>query len=650
MSRRFLPAIFACVFFLNTPAFAQMYEGRRLVKASLVADTDAIVPGKPFTIGLLLNMAPGWHTYWQYGGDAGFATSIGWNLPPGFEAGEIQWPVPEKETDEGDLQSYVYKDEVLLLVEITPPAKIDAKQIQLAGKASWLVCEKICVPGDANVSLSLPVAAESKPDNANLFAKYRALLPVTGDKDFKYQWKNAKDSAELKFEVQDPFPVFGPHEYDFFPLPAPGMTVEHPSIDMQAKDGPHATVKISSGDPDQLSGVIVVIAGAERKGWFVPPAKAAPRAAGTSSSNPASSTTTLTPPPPAAPGSLLRYLILGFFGGMLLNIMPCVLPVITLKIYGFINQAGQSRARIFKLGLAYCAGVFAWFIGLAALIVAFGLNWSFQFQNKGFVFAMLVICLIFGLNLAGLFEVVLPAGLNTRLSTLASKEGHGGAFIHGVFTTLMGSACTAPLLGPAIGFALSQPPPVIFAFFATIAAGMALPYFLLTANPGWMRFLPKPGMWMVRVKQVMGLLVLATAVWFGYVFFHQVTEKRVAFTPQLEDALKSGRVVFVDFTADWCINCKYNEKVVLKSAAVQEAFKKNNILFLTADWTNGEEDITKLLKQFGRAGVPAYVIYPAGSPDHPIVLPELLTQQSVLDGLNEATKEGRKKIASDLIL
>jgi len=154
---------------------------------------------------------------------------------------------------------------------------------------------------------------------------------------------------------------------------------------------------------------------------------------------------------------MLRYLILGFFGGMLLNVMPCVLPVITLKIYGFINQAGQSRARVLELGLAYCAGVFAWFLGLAALIVVFGLNWSFQFQNKGFVFAMMVICLVFGLNLIGLFELVLPGSLNTRLANAASKEGPGGAFIHGLFTTLMGSSCTAPLLGPALGFALAQP-------------------------------------------------------------------------------------------------------------------------------------------------------------------------------------------------
>ena len=203
----------------------------------------------------------------------------------------------------------------------------------------------------------------------------------------------------------------------------------------------------------------------------------------------------------------------------------------------------------------------------------------------------------------------------------------------------MGSACTAPLLGPAIGFALAQPPPIVFTFFATIAAGMALPYFLLTLNPGWMRFLPKPGMWMVRVKQVMGVLVLATALWFGNVLWRQITAQPVAFKPALETALKSGRTVFVDFTADWCINCKVNEKLVLNSDAVQEALKNGDILFLKADWTNGDADITALLKKFGRGGVPAYVIYPAASRENPVVLPELLTQQIVLDALAKAAAE-----------
>jgi thiol:disulfide interchange protein DsbD len=615
MPRFFFNALLALAIFtgLRTPASAQVHNGVRVVEASLIADTDAIVPGKKFTAGLLLKMAPGWHTYWQYPGDSGIPTKIDWQLPSGFKAAEIQWPLPEKITEEGDLVTYAYRDEVLLLVEITPPEKIDAQKITLAAKASWLVCEKLCIPGKADLALALPVAAQSQSANDALFKKYRAQLPMTDAMPFDYKWESEPGSAVLQINTNDVF--FLPE--DFFPLPSAGMVLEHPKI-----NGQQITIPVTSGPSNQLAGVVVSNKGLPRKSWFIPPKTSAQP----------SSFSALSPQPSA----LLRYLLLGFFGGMLLNVMPCVLPVITLKIYGFINQAGQSRRRILELGLAYCAGVFAWFLGLAALIVVFGLNWSFQFQSKGFIGAMLVICVVFGLNLVGAFELMLPGKLNTKLAGAASKDGLGGAFVHGLFTTLMGSACTAPLLGPAIGFALAQPPPIIFSFFATIAAGMALPYFLLTLNPGWMRFLPKPGMWMVRVKQIMGVLVLATALWFGHVLWRQVTAKPVAFKPALEAALKSGRTVFVDFTADWCINCKVNEKLVLDSASVQAALKNGDVYFLKADWTNGDADITALLKQFGRGGVPAYVIYPTKDAANPVVLPELLTQQIVLDALEKA--------------
>jgi DsbC/DsbD-like thiol-disulfide interchange protein len=621
MPRYISTALLALVIFtgLQTTASAQIHNGKRVVEASLIADTEAIVPGRPFTAGLLLKMAPGWHTYWQYPGDSGLPTKIDWHLPRGFKAGAIQWPLPEKITEDGDLVTYGYRDEVLLLVDITPPEKIDTQKITLVTKASWLVCEKLCIPGNADVALILPVAAQNHSANDALFKKYRAQLPRIGAESFTYQWESKSDRAIFRITGQDGYP----RTIDFYPLPASGTVIGHPEINRN--NGDQITIPITSGKSDQLAGVLVIGEGEHRTGDFIPPQSSAP---------PSSARSTLNSQPSTL--NLLRYLILGFFGGMLLNVMPCVLPVITLKIYGFINQSGQSRRRILELGLAYCAGVFAWFLGLAALIVVFGLNWSFQFQSKGFIGAMLVICVVFGLNLVGAFELMLPGSLNTKLANAASKEGLGGAFVHGLFTTLMGSACTAPLLGPAVGFALAQPPVIILSFFATIAAGMALPYFLLTLNPGWMQFLPKPGMWMVRVKQIMGVLVLATALWFGHVLWRQVTAQPVAFKPALEAALKSGRTVFVDFTADWCINCKVNEKLVLDSAAVQEALKKDNVFLLKADWTNGDADITALLKQFGRGGVPAYVIYPAKDTAHPVVLPELLTQQIVLDALAKA--------------
>jgi thiol:disulfide interchange protein len=238
-----------------------------------------------------------------------------------------------------------------------------------------------------------------------------------------------------------------------------------------------------------------------------------------------------------------------------------------------------------------------------------------------------------------LFEVVLPAAANARLLDVVSHEGYRGAFVHGMFATLLATPCTAPFLGPALGFAFAQPPALVFAIFASIAAGMSLPYFLLTARPAWLRFLPKPGMWMLRVKQLMGVLLLGTFFWLAWVLWQQNHGAgREPFAPQLAVALRSGRTVFVDFTADWCVNCKVNERLVLNSETVRAAFKKHDVLFLKADWTNGDADITALLKKFGRAGVPLYVIYPAQTQDSPIVLPELITPQIVLDGLDRANK------------
>lgn len=512
------------LFFSGVIVHSQTLTEVNPVSASLIADTTAVLPGKPFTVGLLLKMSPGWHIYSREPGDSGFPTSIEWNLPPGFKAGEIQWPAPLKKVEPGDLKVNVYENEVLLMVKITPPAQLTSGFTTLRCKARWLSCKESCIPGMSILSLMLPVGKKSELSHHDIFQKYRAEIPL----------------------------------------------------------GERLT-------------------------------KAAP---------------TLSTLP-----TFFKYLIFAFFGGLILNVMPCVLPVITLKIYGFIQQSGQSRRRILQLGLAYCAGVFVWFLGLAALIVLFGLNWSFQFQSKFFVLSMLVICLIFGLNLLGLFELLLPSHLNTKLVALTAKEGLPGAFVHGLFTTLLGSACTAPLLGPAIGFALAQPPPVVFSVFAVIATGMALPYFLLTLNPAWLKYLPRPGIWMLRVKQVMGLLVLATALWFGFILFHQLTAKPDHFQQTLETALKTEHIVFVDFTAEWCINCKVNEKTVLNSAAVRQALKEKKVELIKADWTNGNPEITQLLKQFGRAGVPLYVIYPANRAEAPIVLPELLTIQTVLDGL-----------------
>jgi thiol:disulfide interchange protein len=216
----------------------------------------------------------------------------------------------------------------------------------------------------------------------------------------------------------------------------------------------------------------------------------------------------------------------------------------------------------------------------------------------------------------------------------AGEEGYAGTFWHGVFATLMATPCTAPFLGPALGFALAQPAGIVFAMFGSIAAGMSAPYAVLAVKPAWLRYLPKPGIWMVRVKQALGVLLMGTVLWLGWVLYKQVASRPEPFPPQLAHALAQDKIVFVDFTADWCVNCKVNERLVLDSAPVEEAFRQKGVILLKADWTSGDADITALLRKFGRAGVPCYVVYPPHG--QPMVLPEVITQEIVVHALDVA--------------
>jgi thiol:disulfide interchange protein DsbD len=675
---------------------AQVHQGRRLVAPQLIADTATVVPGKSFTAGLLLKMAPGWHTYWKFPGDAGLPTEMKWQLPAGWTAGPIQWPIPQKFNEPGDIQVYGYHDEVLLMVPLTPPARIDSTSVHLAAQADWLVCEKICIPGNGQVALDLPVGSQSAPANSEIFAKYRDRLPraLPASAAGALHW--TRQSNELRLTIADKN-LAQSQEVDFFPLPEASTVIGHPRRE-QAGDGSLVFVipiESAGTNVESLGGLIVAGDHAFSLGQTLPqpgPAPSAPEGS------------------PNASG-LLKLLFFGFLGGLILNLMPCVLPVISLKIFGFIKHAGDSRARIFGNGLAFTVGIFAWFIGLALLMIGLKaagheITWAFQFTNPYFVVAMSAVVLVFALNLFGVFEITLPAAATTGLVGWSTREGYAGSFFQGVFATVLATPCTAPYLGTALGFAFVQSAGIILLMFIAIAAGMSAPYLLLSAQPGWLRFVPRPGPWMVRVKQFMGFLLLATllfllwvigvgrgidaAIWVsafllalsvgcwmfgsfstptasaaqrsvvlllvlvlvlgsGSYFIGKKfrASKTVAssltpndwvpFTPErLQAELAQGRTVFLDFTAAWCITCKFNEASVLESAAVKQAFEQHGVVKMKADWTNADPVVTKMLKQFGRVGVPLYVLYPAANPNQPIVLPELLTQALVLDHLQSA--------------
>ncbi|MGB8167882.1 MAG: protein-disulfide reductase DsbD domain-containing protein [Chthoniobacteraceae bacterium] len=686
-SRRWLLSLLALALIWAAPARAQfdlkLGGDKVLVTPSLIADTTKIAAGKPFTVGVRMQLAPGWHTYWQHPGESGAPPKITWELPEGFHAGEIQWPIPQAHLDEGDLLTYIYDGELVLPVEITPPATLPAGDVTLKAQLRWLVCEQTCVPGEGKVELTLATGDGGEAANVEVFAKVSSQLPKTAAPPFAVKWETKADAVTVHLAG-----LARETKAEFLPLPPTGVIPGHPKTSEIAADGSRSiTLPIGEDGSPTIAwkGVIATTkADGTREGWIV---GASPGSVATTSP----STTT----PTSGGGSFLLKLLAAFVGGMIMNVMPCVLPVIALKIFGFVGQGRQDPGRVFRLGLAFNAGVFAFFLGLAAAVARLKLafNFGYQFQNPYLLVGIIALVFVFALSLIGVFEISLGSGASSKLSELSGREGYGGAFLHGLFTTLLGTSCTAPFLAGSLSYAATQSTPVIFLLFAAIAAGMCLPYFLLTARPAWLRYLPKPGAWMERMKQVMGFIMLALAVWlfsilglrgaevvggmswflfalgfaawiFGtfrdstlariatvavpvlayFLFLSGKLETRAsandaggrhwktggiewtAFTDErLAEARKAGSPVFLDFTAEWCINCKTYERLVLSTDPVGAKFQEKKVVALRADWTNTDDPVvTRALKSFGRVGVPLYVLYRPGE-DQPVVLDALTT-------------------------
>ena len=674
-------------------ASAQEYEGRTLVKATLLADTAAVAAGLPFEVGLLLEMAEGWHTYWEQPGDAGLPTSITWDLPPGFSAGPLRWPLPRRIIEPGDIHAFGYKGRVMLMTTIIPPAELASSDVFIRAKATWLVCEAICIPGSASLDLRLPVGTPS-PDNQPVFSEFQVRMPDRTPLPYELGWSDS--DGKIKIRIPD---LRAGSKVDLFPLTEGEAEAGHPALDPADN-----SVGISAKPP--FKALLTVESSGETRGWNIE------SPAGPSLSAPAPEARS-----PAGTPSLFMALLYGFVGGLILNLMPCVLPVISLKIFGFIRQAGDAPGKILRHGLAFAGGIFAWFGGLALLIIILKslggqVTWAFQFQNPWFNLGISTVVFVFALNLFGVFEIVLPGKATGALDEAGSAHGYWGSFFQGAFATLLATPCTAPFLGTALGFAFSQPAPVIAGMFASVATGMAFPYVLLSARPGWMKILPKPGAWMERLKQFMGFPLLATLIWLLWILHGQkgpdgvlwaacfllclaiavwiygafcgpatkpqtrtvallaallialggtyvfAVQKFAVAAPSskvnqngegipwvefsqksLDELLADGRAVFLDFTADWCISCKFNEKTAIDRPAVHAALERWQIVPMKADWTNANPEITAALAKFGRVGVPFYILYPPGRPDQPIILPEILTEQIVLDAIAKAIGE-----------
>lgn len=625
------------------------------IRAHLVTESKTIKPGSEFLLGVAFDIEPGWHIYYKECGDAGMPTSIEWKLPPGFTHGDLLWEKPHKFVDSG-ITTYGYANKTFIATKVTAPADLPKDQpVTIDASLSWLSCKEICLPGKASITIDVPVS-DAQPDKAN--TSQFSSVGWTGDV--------TKLSDESGHEVT--------------PLVASASSGNGPGTPATAGDA--ATGGATDSTLDEIFGKKGEEGTAEGVGY---------------------------------------YLGFALLGGLILNVMPCVLPVIAIKVMSFIEQADEEPARVRLLGLTFSAGIMSSFLALAAIVLGIraagqSVGWGFQFQYPGFVILMSTIVLLLALSLFGLFYISFNAGQD-GLDKLASKEGFVGTFFKGVLATTLSTPCTAPFLGTALGFAFAQPAWVVFGIFFMSGLGMSLPYLLFTAFPQLMKFCPRPGVWMEKFKESMGFVLMATVVWLLFVlgqqvgpegqmwasyflltvalaswiisrytdltssnerkikvwsiagviaiaggYFFIVNQPSIALSlggvssqkttaqnsnsegidwkpfsiTSLKDAVGQNKTIFLDFTADWCLTCKSNEKLFLNTAEVKNKFRDLKVETMQADWTTQDPDISKILNRFGRSGVPLYVVIPAGRPKEHIVLPEVINQKMVLDALDKA--------------
>jgi len=642
----------------------------------------------PNDAGLYFKLDPGWHIYWKNPGDAGEPPHIHWTLPAGIAAGPMQFPAP-KRLPLGPLMDYGYENEVLFPFKMYVAEGFRGGPVTLHAKVDWLVCRERCIPGNAELELQTKSYVGmwdwgyTRPP---LFQRFIDRIPQPLPASAKAAFQRTLTGFRLVVETgqRETEAAFFPEDEDLIDNPAPQKltpTANGLILDLK-KDANLAD------NPAQLKGVLELSGGRAYEIVALPGMIVA------------------TTPSSFAWLLLLRISGFAFLGGLLLNLMPCVFPVLFLKGLALVNSGNETRREMRLHGFVYTAGILVSFWALVAVLLSLRaagatLGWGFQFQSPVFLSLMAGLLFFLGLSLAGQFEIGLT--LTSAGRSLAQKQGYTGSFFTGMLAVIVATPCTAPFMGAAIGYALSQSALVTFAIFTALALGLAAPYVALTLQPAWTRLLPKPGAWMEILRQAVAVPIFATVVWLAWVLAaaygagilaallasflllaiagwflgrwptkrwstlaaalillgvialavfasrEMVTASETLSPPEAQggwqpwsaDAVRryqsQGRLVFVDFTASWCLTCQVNERVALNRPEVQHAFQSANVAQLRADWTQRDEAITQALTALGRSGVPAYALYVPGETS-PQLLPEVLTPRIVTDALAKLPK------------
>ena len=660
-------------------------------EAELIARNLALAPGESAIIGLRIKHDPHWHTYWQNPGDSGMPTTIIWKLPPGTKAGPIQWPVP-KRIPLTPMMNHGYDGEIVLPVEIRLPQDWPPGQVaKLAARADWLICKDVCIPGGADLTLDMPVlAANAAPDPkwTALFDAAFAAMPE--GRVPRAEANTAGGVITLKLEGVKPLPG-----REVFALSTVEGLIESAAPQTIKQEGNNTLITLAvtsnlSYTETSIKGIVVGVA--ERAMSFEGPMTGKLVAGKGVDEKPAKAAT----PQPVGGEDLSLLLAIAFalVGGAILNLMPCVFPILSLKVLGFARGGGTVAMR--ANGLAFAAGVVLSFLALAGLLLALraageAVGWGFQMQSPLVVTLLALLFFTLGLNLSGVFEF--HSLLPQSLASATLNHPAADSFLSGVLAAVVASPCTAPFMGAALGFAVTQSPWAAFTVFGALGIGMAAPYVLLAWFPAWLKRLPKPGPWLAKFKQFLAFPLYATVVWLAWVLSLQVGPNSIVWlgtalvlismgawmigqasgglwragaalmvaigliaawpgnetavstgaskadgwapwsTTEIAALNAAGTPVFVDFTAAWCVTCQVNKKVVLESRAVSAAFKAKSVKLMRADWTRRDPAITRALAEFGRNGVPVYVLYAPGKA--PVLLPEILSERIVVGALQE---------------
>ena len=502
------------------------------VQASLVAADTSIQPGKPFTVALRFEHDPHWHTYWSNPG-TGLPTSLAWHLPPGFTAGEIQWPAPHLLIDHsGGIIGNGYEGELFLPVTITPPASLKpGTDVELVADADWLMCEEICVPGKATVRLTLPVSPTAPAPDPSWDKKIRTVVQGLPRTDAAWNVSATRDAKNVTITVT---PAFAGHRdhlpKDLYFFSDDNLTAyDQPQTAKDEGQGRYTVIipltPDAPKDAPKLLGVLTSETGWLADGSLRGLRVEAPLASVTASTPIAHNPSPMAVPPASGLGGTL---LLALIGGMILNLMPCVFPVLGIKILGFVNQAGHERGKVIAHGLMFALGVLLSFWTLATVLAVLRaggsqLGWGFQLQSPAFVFVLAAAMLVFGMNMSGVFEIGLSA--TSVGGELQTKSGLAGSFFTGVLATVVATPCSAPFLAPALGAALSLSTAESFAIFTAIAIGLSLPYLLLSIFPAAVKLLPRPGAWMETFKQFMAFPLYATVGYLIWVLAGQTGEE-----------------------------------------------------------------------------------------------------------------------------